>query len=159
MSNQGSTPNINLILALGGAFLGYQYILKPIFEKTGIKDTAEEEEAKRRDQELENKGVWDTVAGLFKKYPKHKLILLKTEEADQIAKNIDSAWGIINDDEAKVYAQFRRLRYQSQVSSIVDAYRRLSNKDLLQTLKSNMSDSEVAIITSIVAQKPLGISK
>lgn len=152
--------NYNLVLILGAAIGAYFFVLKPILEATGIKSTEEEEETKRKAQDLENKGIWDPMAALMKKYsPGTTYQFLKTVEADKLASNIESAWSFYNDDEEQVYAQFRAIRFQSQVSSIVDAYRRLYNKDLQNTLRSNLSSSEFAVVTNIVASKPSGISK
>lgn len=152
--------NLNVLLVVGAAVGGYFFVLKPILEATGIKSTAEELETKRKAADLDNKGIWDTVKALMKKYPKGTAFqLLKSVEADQLARNIENAWGIFNDDEEQVYAQFRAIRFQSQVSSIVDAYKKLYNADLQNTLKSNLSSSEFAVITNIISSKPSGIAK
>lgn len=152
--------NYNLLLIVGASIGAYFFVLKPILEATGIKSTAEEEETKRKAADLENKGIWDPMAALMKKYSSGTTYqFLKTVEADKLARNIESAWSFYNDDEEQVYAQFRAIRFQSQVSSIVDAYRRLYNKDLQNTLRSNLSSSEFAVVTNIIASKPSGISK
>jgi pantothenate kinase-related protein Tda10 len=96
----------------------------------------------------------------MRKYPQGTTFkLLTVSVADQFAKNIYNSWSYINDDEEKVYAQFRALNYQSQVSSIVNAYYRLFNKDLYQTLYTKLSDSELTTITNIISNKPSGIQK
>lgn len=157
---QDSGININTLLVVGAAVGAYFFVLKPILEATGIKSTAEELETKRKAADLDNKGIWDNVKALQKKYPIGTTFqLLKIVEADQLARNIENAWGTFNDDEEQVYAQFRAIRFQSQVSSIVDAYKKLYNADLQNTLKSNLSSSEFAVITNIISSKPSGIAK
>ena len=157
---QDSGININTVLVVGAAVGAYFFVLKPILEATGIKSTAEEEETKRKAADLENKGIWDPMSALMKKYPSGTTFqLLKAAEAERLASNIKNAWGYINDDEEQVYAQFRAIRFQSQVSSIVDAYRKLYNQDLQNTLRSNLSSSEFAVITNIISSKPSGIAK
>ena len=157
---QDSGININTVLVVGAAVGAYFFVLKPILEATGIKSTAEEEETKRKAADLENKGIWDPMSALMKKYPSGTTFqLLKAAEAERLASNINDAWGYINDDEEQVYAQFRAIRFQSQVSSIVDAYRKLYNQDLQNTLRSNLSSSEFAVITNIISSKPSGIAK
>lgn len=157
---QDSGININTLLVVGAAVGAYFFVLKPILEATGIKSTAEELETKRKAADLDNKGIWDNVKALMKKYPTGTTFqLLKIVEADQLARNIENAWGTFNDDEEQVYAQFRAIRFQSQVSSIVDAYKKLYNADLQNTLKSNLSSSEFAVITNIISSKPSGIAK
>lgn len=160
MQQRNNPININTVLVVGAAVGAYFFVLKPILEATGIKSTAEEEETKRKAADLENKGIWDPMSALMKKYPSGTTFqLLKAAEAERLASNINDAWGYINDDEEQVYAQFRAIRFQSQVSSIVDAYRKLYNQDLQNTLRSNLSSSEFAVITNIISSKPSGISK
>ena len=156
----GSGVNLNTVLVVGAAVGAYFFVLKPILEATGIKSTAEEEAAKKQATQLENTGIWDPVTTLSKKYPKGTIIqLLKGAEADQLAKNIYDSWGTFNDDEDQIYAQFNKIRYQSQVSSIVDAYRKQFNQDLQTRLKSGLSESEFNQIVTIISRKPSGISK
>jgi hypothetical protein len=83
--------------------------------------------------------------------------LLTASDSVIIARKINNAWGTFNDDEEAVYAAFRGLRYQTQVSSLVDAYKKLFNKDLLTTLKSNLSDGEFTEVINIISTKPIGI--
>jgi hypothetical protein len=155
-----SDLNINTALIIGAAVGAYFFVLKPILEKTGIKKTAAEEAEEKAAEELKNIGIWNTQESLLKKYPNGTTFkLLTVSIADQLAKNIYNSWSYINDDEEKVYAQFRALNYQSQVSSLVNAYYRLYNKDLYQTLYTKLSDSELRTITNIISNKPSGIQK
>lgn len=156
--NITSDLNINTALIMGAAVGAYFLILKPILEKTGIKDTVEEKELKKQAIDLENLGIWDPISTLLKKYKGGTTFqLLKVAEADQLATKIKDSWGYLNDDEEQVYAQFNSLRYQSQVSSLVDSYKKLFQKDLKTTLKSNLSSSEFDEIVKIINRKQSGI--
>lgn len=161
MKKEGSGINLNVVLIVGAAVGAYYFVLKPILEATGIKATAEEEETKKKAAILVNNGVWEPVTSLLKKYPASKYIvqLMTVKESEYIANEIWSSWSWINDDEERVYAAFKKIRYQSQISSIVDAYNRLYKKDLYEDVKSRTNSTEFGVITNIIANKPSGITK
>lgn len=146
-------PNLIIIaaLAIGGYFAYNKFFGKSKEEKQADKAL--------EDQEKKN-NIWAGVASLQKTIKTTQTIkLLTASDSNIIAKKINNAWGNFNDDEEAVYAAFRGLRYQTQVSSLVDAYKKLYNKDLLTTLKSNLSDSEFNEVINIINTKPIGIEK
>jgi hypothetical protein len=144
-------PNLVIIAALAiGGFIAYnKFFGKSKEERQGDKFLEEQEK---------KNNIWAGVASLQKTIkPTQTIKLLTFSDSNIIAKKINNAWGNFNDDEEAVYAAFRGLRYQSQVSSLVDSYKKLFNKDLLTTLKSNLSDSELYEVINIIGTKPLGI--
>lgn len=144
-------PNLVLIVALMvGGFIAYN----KLFGKS-----KEDKEAEKKLEEQEKKNnIWAGAASLQKTIKPNQTIKLLTYNDSVIkAQKINDAWGTFNDDEEAVYAAFRSLRYQTQVASIVDAYKKLFNQDLLTTLKSKLSDSEFNEIVKIIDTKPLGI--
>lgn len=146
-------PNLVIIAALAiGGFIAYnKFFGKSKEERQGDKSLEEQEK---------KNNIWAGVASLQKTIkPTQTIKLLTFSDSNIIAKKINDAWSFFNDDEEAVYAAFRGLRYQSQVSSLVDAYKKLFNKDLLTTLKSNLSDSEFYQVINIIGTKPLGIEK
>lgn len=161
MQQKKDNINLNVVLIVGAAVGAYYFVLKPILEATGIKSTAEEEETKKKAAILVNNGVWEPVTSLLKKYPPANYIvqLMTVKESEYIANEIWSSWSWINDDEERVYAAFKKIRYQSQISSIVDSYNRLYKKDFYEDVKNRLSSSEFAVITNIIADKPSGITK
>lgn len=146
-------PNLVLIAAL---LLGGYVAYNKLFGKS-----KEEKEAEKSLEEQEKtNNIWAGVASLQKTIkPNQTIKLLLYNDSVIKAEKIHDAWGTFNDDEEAVYAAFRSLRYQTQVASIVDAYKKLYNKDLLTTLKSNLSDTEFNEVVKIISLKPLGIEK
>lgn len=161
MQQKKDNINLNVVLIVGAAVGAYYFVLKPILEATGLKSTAEEEETKKKAAILVNNGIWEPVTSLLKKYPPANYIvqLMTVKESEYIAKEIWSSWSWIDDDEERVYAAFKKIRYQSQISSIVDAYNRLYQKDFYEDVKNRLSSSEFAVITNIISDKPSGITK
>jgi hypothetical protein len=144
-------PNLVIIAALAiGGFIAYNKFFGKSKEERLSEKALEEQEKKNN--------IWAGVASLQKTIKTTQTIkLLTASDSVIIARKINNAWGTFNDDEEAVYAAFRGLRYQTQVSSLVDAYKKLFNKDLLTTLKSNLSDSEFTEVINIISTKPIGI--
>ena len=152
--------NINLVIVAGLLVGGYFAFGNDILKALGIKKGEEEKKADENLKVQEKKfNFWGGIALMKLAVGSKKTITLLTQkDADILAKRIYSAWSAFNDDEDKVFGVFRELRYQSQVSSLVDAYRKIYKADLLTTLKGKLSDSELAEALSIVANKPTGIT-
>lgn len=145
--------NINLVI-IAGLLVGGYFAFNKIFGKS-----KEDKEAEKDLKEQEKKNnIWAGVASLKTNVkPSQNIYLLTTSDANIIAKKINSAFGTFNDDEEAIYGVFRKLRYQTQVASIVDAYKTLFNQDLLTTLKSKLSDSEFYEVIRIIDTKPIGV--
>jgi hypothetical protein len=146
-------PNLVLIAALlVGGYIAYNKLFG--------KSKEEKEAEKSLEEQEKTNNLWAGVASLQKTIkPNQTIKLLLYNDSVIKAEKIHDAWGTFNDDEEAVYAAFRSLRYQTQVASIVDAYKKLYNKDLLTTLKSNLSDTEFNEVVKIISLKPLGIEK
>jgi hypothetical protein len=145
--------NPNLVIIAGLLIGGYL-----AYNKLFGKSKEEKEAAKALQEQEKTNNIWAGVASLQKTIkPTQTIKLLLYNDSVIKAEKINDAWGTFNDDEEAVYAIFRSLRYQTQVASIVDAYKKLYNKDLLTTLKSNLSDSEFNEVINIIGTKPLGI--
>jgi hypothetical protein len=146
-------PNLVLIAALlVGGYIAYNKLFG--------KSKEEKEAEKSLEEQEKTNNIWAGVASLQKTIkPNQTIKLLLYNDSVIKAEKIHDAWGTFNDDEEAVYAAFRSLRYQTQVASIVDAYKKLYNKDLLTTLKSNLSDTEFNEVIKIISLKPLGIEK
>jgi hypothetical protein len=148
------------LLLFGGLLVGGYFIIKPLLEKLGLKESAEDRQAKAKLREQERTfNIWGGVASIQKSAGKNKLItLLSVNGANFYAKQIKQAFGIVNDNEEQIYNVFRAIRFKSQVASIVTAYSNLYKADLLTTLKSRLSESELNEIINIIETKPLGIT-
>ena len=149
-------PNLVLIALLGvGGYFAFNKILIAL----GVKDSKAEEEAKKALKEQESKyNFWSGIASVKIAVGSKKTIkLLTASDALILAKRINNAFGTFNDDEEAIYAVFRELRYQTQIASIVDAYRSAYKLDLLTTLKAKLSDTELAEVINIITTIPTGI--
>lgn len=148
------------LLLIGGLFVGGYFIIKPILEKLGLKQSSEEKEAGKKLKEQEVKyNIWGGIASIKKAAGSKKNIVLLTKNgSDYYAKQIKDAFGMFNDNEEQVFNVFRAIRYKSQVASIVTSYSDLYKADLLTTLKSKLSTSEFNEVVNIIETKPLGIT-
>lgn len=151
-------PNLLLI---GGLLVAGYFVGSSILEKFGLKESASDREAAKKLKEQESKfNIWAGLENISKTAGKGaKIQVLTKAGAEFNAKQINSAFGVFNDNEEKIFAVFRSLRYKSQVASIVSAYRTLYKVDLLTTLRSKLSANELNTIINIIDSKPLGIVK
>lgn len=147
------------LLLIGGLFVAGYFVIKPLLEKLGLKESAEDKAIKEKLKEQEFKlNIWGGIPSLTKAAGKNKTIkVLTVNGADFYAKEINKAFGLFNDNEEQVFGVFRNLRFKSQVASIVTAYFKLYKKDLLNELRGKLSESELNTIISIIETKPTGI--
>lgn len=148
------------ILLIAGILVGGYFVGKSILEKLGLKESAEDLETKAKLKEQETKfNIWGGIISLQKAAGTRKVIKVLTKVGSEFyAKQINNALGLFNDDEQAIFGVFRQIRFKSQVASIVTAYFNLYKKDLLTTLKSKLSESELAEVINIIETKPLGIT-
>lgn len=148
------------LLLIGGLFIGGYFIIKPILEKLGLKESKEDKEIKAKLKEQEKTyNIWGGIQSLQKAAGSNKKItLLTVAGADFYAKQIKNAFGVLNDNEEQIFGVFRGIRFKSQVASIVSSYAKLYKADLLTTLKSKLSESEFNEVINIIETKPLGIT-
>jgi hypothetical protein len=82
---------------------------------------------------------------------KNKLLMLKAEVAERYAKEIYDAFGFFDDDENKIYSVFRILKDKVQVSQVAKAYSGKYKVNLIEHLRSKLSNTEVAEVLKIVS--------
>lgn len=82
--------------------------------------------------------------------------MLTVASAKGFAKDIRDAWGVIDDDENKIYSVFRALKDQVQVSQVAFQYYVTSTDkiNLIDDLKSRLSKEEVGQVLEIVKKLP-----
>jgi hypothetical protein len=126
------------ILLIGGLFIAGYFVIKPILEKFGLKDSAEDKALKEKLKEQEVKlNIWGGLPTMVKAAGNKKTLkVLTVAGADSYAKQIKNSFGVFNDDEEQIFGVFRNLRFKTQVGSLVTAYFKLFKKDLLTELKS-----------------------
>jgi hypothetical protein len=158
---QANKIDYNLIFKAGIAVGVYFLVIKPLTEKLGLKASSEEKEAEKILEKQETKiNIWQGVEAVKRAAgPNNTITLLTYSSAASKADGIEDSFSFYNDDEERIYAIFRDLNAQTQVASLVDQYRLRHSADLLNTLKSNLSTTEVNEITKIINQKPTGVTK
>ena len=82
-------------------------------------------------------------------WKKKKTNLLTTTSARALAKQLYDASGIFNDNEEAVYGVFRQLTYKTQVSWLSYIFYKQYGEDMLQYLKSFMSNDELSTLKQI----------
>lgn len=95
---------------------------------------------------------WETIG---KKIGK-PMYMLTTASAKAFAKDIKDSWGILDDDENKIYGVFRALKDHVQVSQVAYQYYNFSTDkiNLIDDLKSRLSTDEVGQVLAIVKALP-----
>lgn len=86
-----------------------------------------------------------------------KVLVIQRRVALQYAQQIHQGWGSWyqgGDDEAKVYAVFRKLEDKVQVSQIAKVYQETYSKNLIDVMKNRFSNSEIKMVLKIVEQLP-----
>lgn len=82
---------------------------------------------------------------------------LSAEAAKSHAQSIADAWGTWywpNDDEAKIYAVFRALRNQAQVSQVAHAYYEQTQVNLMDDLRARLDADELRQVLGIIQALP-----
>ena len=92
---------------------------------------------------------WDEVIKKVK-----GVMLLKTEVAKKYAREIYDAWSFWGDDEDKIYSVFRNLRDKVQVSQVADAYKDDYGVNLIEKIRSKLSEMEINQVLQIVNALP-----
>ena len=76
------------------------------------------------------------------------------DTATRLAKEIEKAWGWLNDNEKRVYNAFSQINKQSDVSSIAYYYRQLFDEDLRSKIIDKFTKSEIRNVWNIIQSKP-----
>ena len=82
------------------------------------------------------------------------VLWLKSEQANKYAKQIYGAWGVMDDDEDAVYNVFRSMKDKVQVSQVSKAYATAYKTNLIDTLRNNLSETEISQVLQIIRPLP-----
>jgi hypothetical protein len=149
-----------LILYAGGIALAYFGVLRPILNKLGITNSATNRIVTNQSNLPNNVNPFSPI--FYKKAPVGSL-LLKTSIAQSLAKRLHDAMGFFVDDEATVFAVFRSLKTQTQVSILSEVFTNMYKTDMLEYLKkgsnnynpaSGLNEDELNTVISIVNGLP-----
>lgn len=151
------------LLYIGGAFAAYVFVLKPLLETLGLKDTAEEKAADRLKSETENASASQDYwrPGYFQQgQGKYTVALLTQSRTDALIKKLWDAKGAFNDDEEAIYAVFRELKAKTQVSWLAYNFNRQKSKDLYTWLRDSvLNKEELNTVLTITNKLPTGFTK
>ena len=118
--------NAPLIL-IGGLGIGaYVFVIKPLLESLGLKDSAEDKAYTKKEKQL-NLTAFDPkflnavpkVSGIF-----------NAATGKALAEKLYDAHGLFNDNEDKVYGVFKQCKAKSDVSTIAYYFNCMYSKDL-----------------------------
>lgn len=82
-----------------------------------------------------------------------EVIFISDENAKRFAKEIKESLSLVNDDEERIYGVYRNIVSKASMMKVAVYYYSFYKADLYQTLKSNLTDSEIAVIIDIVKSK------
>lgn len=138
----------------------YLFVVRPILQKFGIAQTAEDKLVQNQENLPNDKNPFSPV---FWKTGPAGTQILKHEYASQWAARIYFAMGNFSDDESAVYSIFRQLKTQSQASYLAMYFRDMYKEDLLEFLKrgrnqfnpaSGLNSDELAVIINMINKLP-----
>lgn len=151
------------VLYIGGALAAYVFVLKPLLETLGLKDTAEEKAADRLQSQTEQSSVAQDYwrPGYFQQGAgKYTVALINQSRTDALVKKLWDAQGSFNDDEEAIFAVFRELKAKSQVSWLAYNFNRKHSKDLYTWLRDSvLNSSELNTVLTITNKLPTGFTK
>lgn len=146
--------NPNLLIAVGGlalAFFGGRAILQKLGIVSTAEDRATELEQQQQLQQLSSGNYFDPD---YWRTGGAGTLILTTAGADNLAKIIYDAKGIVNDNEASVYGVFQSLKSRSQVSYLAGAFFRRYNQSLIGYLQSFLNQQELSAVAKITNKLP-----
>jgi hypothetical protein len=127
------TPIVVGVLVVGGALATYFFVIKPILEGLGIKDT--KYDARFR-----------YLKGFDPNYYKSNLskVTISTEKARSIALKIYQSYGILNDDEELLYGAISEAGSEYNLSKVSDIFMKETGKSMAEYIGSfaNNADTE-----------------
>lgn len=140
--------NNSWILPLGLAIGAYIFVRK-FTNFLGITDSSAVIHQQEENQQASTSDAFDPYYWQQWNIPQSRL-----DELGNLAENIHDAWGFFNDDEEKIYAQFRAMRSKAECSYVTYYYSVHGNTDLYNRLVDGLSTSEMNIVVNIVNALP-----
>lgn len=161
-----SKEETNLLLGAGVLAAAYFGIVRPITNKLGLTQSQKDKAVEQIAEAASANQGWNPT--FYRTYidSHNTTSLIKTSASiTAMAKQIYNAWGLVNDDVQKIYAVFRQLNSQVDLSWLCYTYNNLYKEDLLTRLKApwyylhdGLTDSEFAEVSKIVNALPVNKS-
>lgn len=149
----------DLIFKVGIAAGVYLLVVQPILKKIGVLKTQADITVENQ-QTLPNNA--NPFSPVFYKTGGRGVLLLSVGAAQDMARKLYDAFGFFSDNEAQVFAIFRALKTQSQVSFLSEQFKNLYKQDLLQFLskgkgvmpQAGLNNTELNQVINIVNNLP-----
>lgn len=126
----------------------------------GIFQTAQEQQEEQQLQTTLSSNYWlpKFYTDYLARYGNGKVITLTEPAKKQLVQELWDARGWYNDNEGAIYAVFRKMNYQTSLSTLAAAFLKEKNRDLLSWLQDFLSEDELKTISSIIAKYKIGYS-
>ena len=160
MANDNNDRLITNLVLIGVGYL----TLQPILQKLGLQKSDTDKQKEQAILQARSLSAWKPT--FYQDALKNGLIpkgltvkVFDAASAQQIAREINSAWSVYDDDEQRIYASFNKMKSQMDLSRVAEAYLNLFKKDLKSDLQQRgwygLSDSEFAVVADIVNRLPV----
>lgn len=127
------TPIVVGVLVVGGVLASYFFVIKPILEGLGIKDT-------KFDKRI------SALNGFDPNYYKTKIsaVTISTQQAAKIAMDVWLSYGLINDNEEKLIGAISSAGSEYNLSKVSDVFQKQFGKNMAEYIHSfaNNADNE-----------------
>lgn len=146
-----------MLIAAAIALIGGFSIIRKILIELGL---FQSQEGQEYDENVSSpKSFWNP---LFWQQGPVGTFLITHAGCTWLYNEIYDSFGVLGDDEARIFAAFKTLKTQSQLSYFSDWVQRNKGKDLLKWLKGtdwgpvgdHLSVAEIAVITDYVKKLP-----
>ena len=152
MAGEKSSFNYTPLLCIGGGILAYKFVLAPVLETLGLKDSAEEKAYNQ--SEVSNEG-WNETFWKDTYDKKIPAIWLSPETALNAAKVFYGAIQGSGTNEDAIYQVLNQLKSRVQLSQIAYLYNKLpGNYRLVTDIADDMGDSDKKKVITIVNRLP-----
>ena len=151
-SNTSYASAIVPLIHVGGGIAVYFAVVKPLFEKLGLKDSKEDKETDKAAVTVAfNPKYWED---LLKKKTIDSSKLITTTKAKELAKIINSAIDEFPDNKSKIITAIKQIRTKAQLSQIVFQFNIAYKNDLFTALRSSFSDKEMVSLIKLINSLP-----
>lgn len=132
-------PVVIGVLVVGGVLASYFFVIKPILEGLGIKDT-------KFDKRL------FYLNGFDPNYYKtnYSKVTISTAMAGKLATDIWMSYGLINDDEEKLVGAVQSAGSEYNLSKVADTFQRQFGKNMAEYVKSFANNADTETMYKII---------
>ncbi len=128
------------VIGITALTLAYFGIIKPLLNTFGITESAEDKEALKMLNKARESGFWKPT---YYEGKTSKLSFVnKATDANNLAEEIEDAWGVVNDDEESIINAFSKIKNKVDLSYVAYHYQKNTGSDLLTDIDGKLSSAE-----------------